>query len=332
MSRPRPAWRPPPREGVNASCVAVPHAAVAHWPSVLAFLSQRLPVISPEDWRQRLLRGEVLDASGQALRPHSACEPERLIWYWRQVDDEAELPVEVTVLHQDETLVVADKPHFMTISPKGRHARETVLARLQRQLGLETLTPIHRLDRETAGVVLFSVRPEDRAAYQAMFAQRQVRKRYEAVAPWRADLSWPLTRASRIVPGAGPMQMVEAEGEANALTHIHCLAVAPAARTGLPPLALYQLEPLTGRTHQLRVHMNALGLPIQGDRIYPVLLPVDAPGQLPDFSQALQLLARHIAFMDPVTGQAREFSSRRQLAWPPEADPLSQKLAGCDAA
>lgn len=323
MSRPRPAWRPPPREGVNASCVAVPHAAVAQWPSVLAFLSQRLPVISAEDWRQRLLRGEVLDASGQVLRPESACEPERLIWYWRQVDDEAELPVEVKVLYQDETLVVADKPHFMTISPKGRHARETVQARLQRQLNLDTLSPIHRLDRETAGVVLFSVRPADRAAYQAMFAQRQVHKRYEAVAPWRAELSWPQTRHSRIVPGAGPMQMVEAEGEANALTHMDCLAVAPPSQPGLPPLALYQLEPFTGRTHQLRVHMNALGLPIQGDRIYPRLLPVDEPGQLPDFSQALQLLARHIAFIDPVTGQAREFSSQRQLDWPPEPETVS---------
>jgi tRNA pseudouridine32 synthase/23S rRNA pseudouridine746 synthase len=207
----------------------------------------------------------------------------------------------------------------MSVTPGGRHLHQTALVRLKRLLGIATLTPMHRLDRETAGVMLFIVRPEDRHAYQTLLREREVHKVYEAVAPWREGLEFPLDCSDRLVepPGDNFMQMQVQPGEPNAQTRIELIrrlgaGLAHGAHPG--PLAHYRLLPLTGRKHQLRMHLNGLGLPIVGDRIYPRLWPeppLDAP---PDWSMPLQLLARDIAFTDPVTGQARAFSSRRRLA------------------
>lgn len=287
----------------------MPHGAHRRWPTVWHFLCERLPVLSPEAWAHRLQQGDVLDAVGQPVTADAPCRPPALLWYWREVPDEPDLPVTVTVLHQDEHLVVADKPHGMAISPVGRHARETVQARLQRQLGLDSLSPVHRLDRDTAGVVVFSVQPAERQAYQALFSQRQVDKVYEAVAPWQPGRTWPQRRESRIVPGPGPMQMVEGPGPANACTDVDWLA-------HQADWAWYRLWPRTGRTHQLRVHMLALGLPLRHDRIYPLLWPQEPPGALPALAQPLQLLARSMAFRDPINGMHRVYTSQRDLIWP----------------
>jgi tRNA pseudouridine32 synthase/23S rRNA pseudouridine746 synthase len=312
MTRPKPAWRPASRHGVPASCVAQPHGG--RWPTVLAFLAERLPALSEADWARRLQQGDVLDDVGQPLALDAPYQPARLVWYWRWVEQEADIPFEAEVLYRDDWLVVADKPHFLPMSPVGRYARHTLLAQLQRRLGLDTLSPIHRLDRETAGVVVFAVQPTTRAAYQQLFRERAVSKVYEAVAPWRPELDWPQRRHSRIVESEQHMRMQEVPGEPNAESQIDLIEPLPAMNAGNPPLARYRLQPATGRTHQLRVHMNALGLPICGDRIYPVLQAAPAPGAALDFSQPLQLLARRIAFTDPVTGQPRQFESQRQLA------------------
>lgn len=304
MTRPKPAWRPAPRHGVPGSCVAMPHGG--RWATVRAFLAERLPVLDEAGWADRLLRGEVLGPSGEVLGVDARFQPAQLLWYWREPEAEAEIPFEAEVLFQDEHIVVADKPHFLPMSPVGRYARWTLLAQLQRQLGLDTLTPIHRLDRETAGVVVFCIRPATRAAYQDLFRQRSVHKQYEALADHRPELDWPQTRRSRIVPSDQHMLMHEVEGAANAETLVEWLE----ARDGT---ARYRLTPLTGRTHQLRVHMNALGLPLRGDSLYPVMQPAPAVGAAPDYSQPLQLLARCIRFQDPISGLERCFESRRQL-------------------
>lgn len=304
MTRPRPLWRPAPRDGVGPSAVALP---AGPWPSVLAFLAWRLPKVPEAAWAARMAAGEVLDEQGRPVPPEAPYRPGARLWYWRALPHEPRIPFEATVLHRDAHLLVVDKPHFLPMSPKGRYARETLLARLQRETGLDTLVPIHRLDRETAGVVVFSLRPADRGAYQALFRERQVSKVYEAVAPFKPELVFPLHRVSRLQPHPERfMQVQEVPGEPNADTWIDCLAVHGER-------ALYRLRPHTGQTHQLRVHMQALGLPLQGDRIYPVLLPEPAEGEAPDFSQPLQLLARELRFVDPVTGEARCFESRRQL-------------------
>lgn len=308
MSRPRPDWAPPMRDGVSASRAAV---TPGPWRTVLDFLVHRLSTVPEAGWRERIGRGEVLDGQGQAVAVDTPCVVHSTLWYWRTLDTpEPRIPFEVDVLHQDDWLLAVDKPHFLPMTPKGRYVQETLLVRLKRRTGIETLVPMHRLDRETAGVVLFSVRPETRHAYQSMFRDRVIHKVYEAVAPWSDALgaALPLERRSRLAEREEAfMQMHEVPGEPNAVTHI-------ALMERLGPLARYRLTPQTGQKHQLRAHLNALGIPIVGDRIYPVLQPDLAPGAAPDYTEPLRLLAREIAFTDPVTGQARHFASRRTLS------------------
>jgi tRNA pseudouridine32 synthase/23S rRNA pseudouridine746 synthase len=295
---------PPLRDGVAASRVGV---GDGRFPTLLAFLTARFPAIA--DWPARLARGDVLAADGRALAADAPCAAGSLLWYWRDPPPEPRVPFEIELLHHDEHLVVVDKPHFLPVIPGGRHLRETVLVRLRRQLGIATLAPMHRLDRETAGVLVFTVRAQERAAYHALLRQREVNKVYEAIAPWRADLALPLVARHRLEKpdGAGFMQVQVVPGEANAEALVELVE-----RRGA--LARYRLTPHTGRTHQLRVQMSALGVPIAGDRIYPTLRPEPAPHAPPDWSQPLQLLAREIAFHDPFTGQQRRFESGRRLA------------------
>jgi tRNA pseudouridine32 synthase / 23S rRNA pseudouridine746 synthase len=307
MSRPRAAWVPAMREGVSASRVAV---GGGPWADVLDFLRRRLPLVA--DWPERLAQGQVMDAQGAALQVHAAAVPGAVIWYWRCPPPEPRVPFEVDVLYQDEHIVVADKPHFISVTPGGRHLHETVLVRLKRQLNISSLVPMHRLDSETAGVLLFTVDPQVRNAYHALMRGQQVHKVYEAVAPWRADLVLPRVHHSRLQTQDGDrfMQMLTVQGEPNAHTQIELIG---RLMTRFGQLAHYKLTPFTGRKHQLRAQMSELGVPIVGDRIYPRLWPEPALGATPDYSLPLQLLARELAFTDPISGQARRFVSRRHL-------------------
>lgn len=298
----------PTRDGVSPSCVAIPFTRPPPWASVLQFLCERLPAIAPAEWAQRMARGDVLDDDGQPVAPDTPCTPGARLYYWRHVDDEIEIPFDEQILFQDEHLLVADKPHFMPVTPGGRTVRHSLMVRLKARTGIETLNPIHRIDRETAGLVVFNLRPQDRNAYHALFRGRVVAKRYEAIAPHSGDVAFPLTRRSRIEEDVEAFfRMVETEGEPNSEAHIERLEVRGA-------WARYALEPRTGKRHQLRVHLDALGLPIAGDRFYPRVRR--GPHEMEDFIEPLQLLARAIEFTDPVTGHRRQFESRRSLAWP----------------
>jgi tRNA pseudouridine32 synthase / 23S rRNA pseudouridine746 synthase len=306
MAPPAERFVPPLREGVAASRVGV---GDGRFPTVLAFLTTRFTAVA--NWPERLARGDVLDAQGRALSAEDPCVAGALFWYWRDPPPETPVPFDLELLHRDEHLVVVDKPHFLPAIPSGRHLRETALVRLRQMLGIATLAPMHRLDRETAGVLVFTVRVQDRAVYHALLRERAVHKLYEAVAPWRAGLALPLLARHRLEKpeGEGFMQVRVRPGQPNAETRVELLE-------RLGERALYRLTPHTGRTHQLRVQMNALGIPIAGDRIYPTLWPEPPTGALPDWSHPLQLLAREIAFTDPVTGEPRRFTSRRRLASP----------------
>jgi tRNA pseudouridine32 synthase/23S rRNA pseudouridine746 synthase len=259
-----------------------------------------------------LAQGLVLD---EDTRPLSADAPFRAgtrVYYYRELESEPVIPFEEHIVYQDAHLLVADKPHFLPVTPTGRYVQQTLLVRLKRRTGLEHLSPIHRIDRETAGLVVFSVRPQDRGAYQALFRDQVVEKHYEAIAPLRPELPLPPVHRSRIEPDERFFRQREVPGAPNSETHIELLR----AQGGL---GLYRLSPVTGRTHQLRVHMHALGRPITGDLFYPEV--VHGPGHADeDWHHPLQLLARAIAFTDPVTGALRQFESRRKLAWPEAAD------------
>nr|WP_295778817.1 pseudouridine synthase [Rhodoferax sp.] len=296
LHRPNP---PPNRNGVGASCVVLPAGS---WARVIDFLPQRFPGVSTDTWLQRLHAGDVIDDQGHVLGPDAPYRAGLRLYYFRAVEVEPPIPFEATVLWQDEHLVVVDKPHFLPVMPSGKYLQETVLVRLKNALGLDALSPIHRIDRDTAGLVLFSKQVASRGAYQELFRTRQVDKTYECIAQWNADLPWPLRRESRIAPSAHFMQQTEVDGAPNALTHIAPIEV-------LGAIARYALKPVTGQRHQLRVHMAALGLPMLGDGIYPTLTP---EGNV-HYSQPLQLLAKSVAFTDPLSGGRREFHSQRKL-------------------
>ncbi|MGH8822490.1 MAG: RluA family pseudouridine synthase [Rhodoferax sp.] len=302
MNTPLSNTLPPTRNGVGPSCVGLPSNDAGQWLTITDFLVQRFPAIDRAVWLQRMREGHVVDEHGVPVTPARAYQGHIRMYYYRDLVHEPRIPFDEVLLYRDEQLVVVDKPHFLPVTPAGRYLQETLLVRLKRQLGIDTLQPIHRIDLDTAGVVVFSIQLASRDAYHALFRRREVTKQYEAIAPWRADLTFPCVRRSRIVAGTPFFRLCEAQGEPNAETRIDVLEVSGA-------LARYRLVPVTGRKHQLRVHMAALGIPIINDRFYPNLVDVADD----DFSRPLQLLARSIAFVDPVTGQARRFESARRL-------------------
>jgi tRNA pseudouridine32 synthase / 23S rRNA pseudouridine746 synthase len=294
------------RDGVSASTMLLPALAQDVQPaSLLSFLELTAPVKYGQTWLFRMQNGLVFDAAGHALPPDASYRAGQRIYYYRHVQNEPRVPFAETILYQDDHLLVADKPHFLPVAPTGRYVQETLLVRLKKRTGLQDLVPIHRIDRDTAGLVLISVQKASRDAYAALFRDRNVSKTYEAIAPWRADLHFPLRHCSCLQSAASFMQMQEVPGPANSETHIDLIAI-------IGDRARYRLRPVTGKRHQLRVHMQALGMPICGDKIYPVLTPEPALDAL-DYSQPLQLLAQSLAFKDPVSGQAKEFCSAQHL-------------------
>ncbi|WP_225837517.1 pseudouridine synthase [Streptomyces sp. NK08204] len=294
----------PQRSGVDPVRVRLPYDG--RWATVRQHLVERLTGAGAGAVEALFAQGLVVGADGRAVAADAPYEPGMFVWFHRELPPEVPVPFPVEVVYRDAHIVVADKPHFLATTPRGSHVAETALARLRHDLGLPTLTAAHRLDRLTAGLVLFTVRPEERGAYQTLFRDRQVRKEYEAVAPYDPSLVLPRTVRSRIVKERGVLTAREVAGEPNAVTTIRLAEF----RDGL---GRYRLVPQTGQTHQLRVHLNALGVPILGDPLYPeVTRPVPAG----DFRRPLQLLARRLEFTDPVTGVEHAFVSGRTLrAW-----------------
>ncbi|MFF6778212.1 RluA family pseudouridine synthase [Streptomyces sp. NPDC012637] len=299
-----PASPLPQRDGIDAVRVRLPEDPERAWGTLREHLVARYGgAVGAARVEEMLREGRFVGADGLAVDGDEPYAAGRYLWFHRDFPAEERVPFEVGVVYRDERIVVADKPHFLATMPRGRHVTETAVARLRRELGLPTLQPAHRLDRLTAGLVLFVVRPEDRGAYQTLFRDRLVHKAYEAVAPYDPALELPVTVRSRIEKERGVMAAREVPGEPNAESRIELLA-----REG--DLARYRLVPVTGRTHQLRVHMNALRLPILHDPVYPVVRE-DGPE---DFARPLQLVARSLVFTDPFTGERRRFLSTRPLS------------------
>lgn len=328
----------PPRNGVNATRLRLPAAG---WDTAQDYVLHRFGHVDPDGIRARFAAGEVVAADGTSLTPATPLGVHDDLWYYRDVPHEEPLPVAHTLLHRDEHLVVIHKPHFLPTTPGGRFVQETALVRLRNELGIDDLVPLHRLDRATAGVVMFSADPATRGAYHLLFERRAVAKTYEAVAPLPEGTPddgpvlgrFPLTVRSRIRKDKGVLRSVveqipaaasgrragapvrtrksnAAHAGANAESRVEVLGVGESAGTlAGRRVAHLRLTPRTGRTHQLRIHLAALGLGIAFDPFYPVLLDA-APD---DVTRPLQLLSRSLRFTDPVTGAAREFISPAQL-------------------
>lgn len=293
------------RDGIDAVRVRLPADPGGVWGRVGDHLVARYAgAIGAERVAAMLAEGRFVGADGRPVAADEPYEAGRCLWFHRDLPAEEPVPFPVGVVYRDERIVVADKPHFLATTPRGSHVTDTALARLRRELGVPALQPAHRLDRLTAGLVLFVVRPEDRGAYQTLFRDRRVSKGYEALAPYDPGIALPVTVRSRIVKERGVRAAYEVPGEPNSESRIDLVE----RRGGL---ARYRLEPRTGRTHQLRVHMASLGVPILDDPLYPEVRD-DAPE---DFGRPLRLLARELEFTDPVSGEELRFRSGQALEW-----------------
>ncbi|GAA2308829.1 pseudouridine synthase [Streptomyces kunmingensis] len=294
----------PQRNGIDAVRVRMP--LDDRWDTVRAHLTERLAA-AHGTIDAMITEARIVGSDGTPITATTPYAPGGHVWFHRDLEPEPPVPYSLDIVHRDDHILVADKPHFLATTPRGSHVTETALARLRQVSGTETLSPAHRLDRLTAGLVLFVVRQEERGAYQTLFRDRLVTKEYEAVARHDPALRLPTKVRSRIEKERGVLTAHEVpNGEPNAESTVHLKAVKG-------DLALYHLTPHTGRTHQLRVHMNALGVPILGDPLYPRVAEQTAPD---DFRRPLQLLARTLEFRDPVTGHEHSFVSGRQLeAW-----------------
>ena len=287
------------RDGVSPSCVVLPSQGDG-W--LLDYLAERLPLVARADWQARMEAGAVVDAQRQPLRAEQRFVPGMRVYYWRTLEGETPIPFEAQVLYEDERLLLVDKPHFLPVLPTGKYVQNSLLVRLKLATGNAALSPLHRIDRDTAGLVLLSKDAATRGVYQALFRDRAMHKRYEAVAPFRAGLDFPREHHSRMEESQRFFLMHEVAGTPNSHTLMEMVE-------HNAHWARYQLQPISGKRHQLRVHMAALGIAIRNDAFYP---EVNDPPE-GDFSSPLQLLAKELGFVDPVSGVQHAFVSRLQL-------------------
>jgi tRNA pseudouridine32 synthase / 23S rRNA pseudouridine746 synthase len=287
------------RNGVARSKMVLP---AGQWTLLIDYLAERFKHVARDEHEARLKRGEYTDAHDIAYAVNAPYVPNHVVLYFRDVAFEAVVPFREEILFQDDEILVADKPPFLTVIPAGQHLHETLLVRLRKRTGLDNLVPMHRIDRETSGLVLFTLKPATRGKYQSMFEAKTIAKTYEAIAGVNPRLTNPMRYESRIEESPAFMQMHEVAGKPNSVTFIERTQT-------LGKFAKYEVKPETGKKHQIRIHFASLGIPILNDQIYPVLQPA---GQ-DNYAKPLQLLAKEIRFIDPITQQPRHFTSPRSL-------------------
>ena len=277
------------------------------WGNLLAFLVDQFPLIEEAVWRARFADGKIHWLSGETVTEKTPFQANQTLCYYREVAEEPEIPFEHEIIYQDQHILVACKPHFLPVTPSGEYVNECLLERVRRQQDLPDIVPVHRLDRETAGLVIFSINPESRAAYFQLFSERKITKKYRALAKLTNQLnqleipySWQVN--NRLQKSQPSIIMQEVAGEVNARSEITLVE----KKSGL---GMFELKPITGKTHQLRLHMMKIGAPILNDKFYPILEP---KGPL-NFQNPLKLLAKELHFNDPVTGKQHLFRSNRQL-------------------
>lgn len=295
------------QRGMKPSKLYLPHDKLYMGGRLIDYLAAHFSHISLANWQRRFDSGLISLERGESLKQDSPYLAGQTILYYRQVENEPIIPFEPNILHLDEHLLVVDKPHFLPVTPSGHYASQTLLAKLRnhpdlQQLAVNDISPLHRLDKDTAGVMLLSVNPSSRACYHALFADRHIHKTYHAIAPTRSDLCYPFHLHSRLERGEPFFLTKTAQGEPNAHTTIELIENNGA-------FSLYRLTPVTGKKHQLRVHMASLGMPLLNDNFYPTVKPKGTT----DFAKPLKLLAKSIAFIDPLTNELRDFNSNLSL-------------------
>lgn len=292
---------------MKPSKLYLPHDKSYMGGRLIDYLAAHFSHISLASWQRRFDSGLISLERGEPLKQDSPYLAGQTILYYRQVENEPIIPFEPNILHLDGHLLVVDKPHFLPVTPSGRYVSQTLLAKLRnhpdlQQLAVNDISPLHRLDKDTAGVMLLSVNPSSRACYHALFADRHIHKTYHAIAPTRSDLCYPFHIHSRLERGEPFFLTKTTQGEPNAHTTIELIENNGA-------FSLYRLTPVTGKKHQLRVHMASLGMPLLHDNFYPTVKPKGTT----DFAKPLKLLAKSISFIDPLTNELRDFNSNLSL-------------------
>lgn len=288
----------PVKNGVSPNGIWLPKG---DWKTVFDYFLEQFPHLKPSECSKRFQRNEVVTADGRVLTENSHYVSGQHLYFYRELENEIVIPFEEKIIYEDENILVADKPHFLPVAPTGQYLHETLLVRLRKKLQLDSLELCHRLDRETAGIVLLTKKRSIRADYHALFTDRKITKIYHALAP-TVDLDFPIKRINRLVKAEPFFRMKESEGPSNSETHIVRLENRGAN-------SLYQLSPISGKKHQLRVHLAGLNIPIVNDCFYPVLLEEKSG----DYSSPLQLLAKSIQFIDPLSKQLQYFESNFSL-------------------
>ncbi len=272
--------------------------------TILAHLIEHFPQVGADAWGDRVVRGLVTVDDGTVITADTPYRYGTTVRYGKEVDSEPPVTEEETVLYRDEEILVVDKPHGMVVTPAGDHVERSLLVRLQRRTGLASLVPAHRLDRDTVGVILFSLNSETRSHYHRLFAEGQINREYLAVAHLVGSPEGNRWRVrNRLEAGEPWFRQKIVDGEANAVTDIELVE----EREGL---GFFRIRPESGKKHQIRVHMASIGCPIVGDRLYPEVRDTE------DDEPRLQLLAHRLEFVDPVNESLRRFVSARELDWP----------------
>ncbi|MGZ9899447.1 pseudouridine synthase [Shewanella gaetbuli] len=268
--------------------------------TVLDFLVARFSQIPQTVWLQRMAQGKVHWLNGELITATTAYRQTQKVCYYREVEQETKVPFTEQILHQDPDKIIVYKPHFLPVTPGGNYVNECLVHRLRIRTGIDTIAPAHRLDKDTAGIMLMTVNPETRHAYHQLFLDGKIKKTYQAIANVPPDINlnpdshW--TVKNRLVRGTPSFLMQIVEGQANSHSEIRLLDVKN-------EVALFELEPVTGKTHQLRVHMHSLGFPLLNDRFYPKLLARTEE----NFAKPLKLLAQRLQFVDPITQQVNDW-------------------------
>ena len=288
---------------IGSSIVSMPDMGTPY-PTLLAFLVRRFPKVPAQIWVERITTGKILTEEGHPVTMDTAYMPNKRLFYFRETEREPVIPFREQILFSNDHLLVVCKPHFLPVIPGGPYVQETLINRLKEKTGNPFLSPINRIDRGTAGLVLMSVNKKTRGLYQQLFMDGLVQKTYEALANFPYDSGrneWLVE--NRLEQGEPWFRMKAGEGEVNARSRIRLVEV-------IGTVARFQLLPITGKKHQLRIHLAGLGFPIINDRYYPIL----QPEKTDDFNRPLQLLSRKIEFQDPVTGKKMNFLSERKLS------------------
>lgn len=302
--RPRPACPVPPRQGISPTRIRLP--ADQRWPTLAAFLTERFPPHDASAVHASFERGDVFGPDAAPLTPSAPYAPGGHIWVFRPLPEEPAVPTDLPILYEDDHLLAVDKPHGLPVTPRGGFVRQTVTTLLRHRTGNPEISPAHRLDRMTAGVLLLTKTRPARGPVQQLFAQGRIRKTYRLIAPLGpALLTEPITLSSRIIKPAESLRACDVPGVPNARTDVVLLTVLD-ERCGL-----YEAHLHTGRTHQIRVHLNSLGRPILGDPLYPSTRTDAEQAALPP----LQLLAHRLALTHPLTAAPLDLHTGRTLEY-----------------